>query len=141
MKVLHLITGLGVGGAELQLRSILQHTRHDADVITLYNPGPVADMIRADGGEVRSLGMTRNTQLGALVRLHRMIREGGYDVVHAHLYRSQIYGRPAAWLAGTPVVVSTEHSIGETHLERRKMTLAVASVTYMLKSWRHALAG
>jgi len=33
--------------------------------------------------EVRSLGMTRNTQLGALVRLHRMIREGGYDVVHA----------------------------------------------------------
>jgi glycosyltransferase involved in cell wall biosynthesis len=128
MKVLHLITGLGVGGAELQLRSILQHTRHDADVITLYNPGPVADMIRSDGREVRSLGMTRNTQLGALVRLHRMIREGGYDVVHAHLYRSQIYGRPAAWLAGTPVVVSTEHSIGETHLERRKMTLGVRAL-------------
>ncbi len=125
MKVLHLITGLGVGGAELQLRSILQHTRHDADVITLYNPGPVADMIRSDGGQVRNLGMTRNTELSALLRLHRMIREGGYDVVHAHLYRSQIYGRPAAWLAGTPVVVSTEHSIGETHLERREMTLGV----------------
>ena len=30
MKVLHVITGLGVGGAELQLRSILQHTRHDS---------------------------------------------------------------------------------------------------------------
>ena len=43
-------------------------------------------------------------------------------MVHAHLYRSQVYGRPAAWLAGTPVVLSTEHSIGETHLERRKMT-------------------
>jgi len=128
MKVLHLITGLGVGGAELQLRSILQHTRHDADVITLYNPGPVADMIRSDGREVRNLGMTRNTELGALLRLHRMIREGGYDVVHAHLYRSQIYGRPAAWLAGTPVVLSTEHSIGETHLERRKMTLGVRAL-------------
>jgi glycosyltransferase involved in cell wall biosynthesis len=128
MKVLHLITGLGVGGAELQLRSILQHTRHDADVITLYNPGPVADMIRSDGGQVRNLGMTRNTELGALLRLRRMIAEGGYDVVHAHLYRSQIYGRPAAWLAGTPVVVSTEHSIGETHLERRKMTLGVRAL-------------
>jgi glycosyltransferase involved in cell wall biosynthesis len=128
MKVLHLITGLGVGGAELQLRSILQHTRHDADVITLYNPGPVADMIRSDGGAVRNLGMTRNTELGALLRLRRMIRDGGYDVVHAHLYRSQIYGRPAAWLAGTPVVVSTEHSIGDTHLERRKMTLGVRAL-------------
>src|SRR6266568_1629270 len=128
MKVLHLITGLGVGGAELQLRSILQHTRHDADVITLYHPGPVADMIRSDGSQVRNLGMTRNTELSALLRLRRMIRDGGYDVVHAHLYRSQIYGRPAAWLAGTPVVLSTEHSIGETHLERRKMTLGVRAL-------------
>jgi glycosyltransferase involved in cell wall biosynthesis len=128
MKVLHLIRGLGVGGAELQLRSILQYTRHDAEVVTLYNPGPVADMIRADGGRVRSLGMTSNTQITALNELRRMIARGRYDVVHTHLYRSQIYGRPAAWLAGVPVIVSTEHSIGETHLERRKMTAGVRAL-------------
>jgi glycosyltransferase involved in cell wall biosynthesis len=128
MKVLHLITGLGVGGAELQLRSILQYTRHDAEVVTLYNPGPVAEMIRADGGRVRSLGMTSNTQITALNELRRMIARGSYDVVHTHLYRSQIYGRPAAWLAGVPVIVSTEHSIGETHLERRKMTAGVRAL-------------
>ena len=125
MKVLHVITGLGVGGAELQLRSMLQHTRHDAEVVTLYNPGPVADMIRADGRQVRSLGMASNTQFSALNALRRLIADGGYDVVHAHLYRSQIYGRPAAWLAGVPVILSTEHSIGETHLERRRMTAGV----------------
>ena len=49
-------------------------------------------------------------------------------MVHAHLYRSQIYGRPAAWIAGVPVIVSTEHSIGETHLERRKMTAGVRAL-------------
>lgn len=128
MKVLHVITGLGVGGAELQLRSMLQHTRHDAEVVTLYNPGPVADMIRADGRRVRSLGMTSNTQIPALNALRRLIADGRYDVVHTHLYRSQIYGRPAAWLAGVPVIVSTEHSIGETHLERRKMTAGVRAL-------------
>ncbi|HEY5359571.1 MAG TPA: glycosyltransferase [Streptosporangiaceae bacterium] len=128
MKVLHVITGLGVGGAELQLKSFLQHTRHDCDVVTLYNAGPVAEMIREDGNRVRDLGMTRNTQLSALLELHRLIRAGGYDVVHTHLYRSQVYGRPAAWLAGTPVVLSTEHSIGETHLERRKMTPGVRAL-------------
>ncbi len=128
MKVLHMITGLGVGGAELQLRSILQHTRHESEVVTLYNPGPVADMIRADGSPVHDLGMRRNTELSALLRLHRLICGGGYDVVHTHLYRSQIYGRPAAWLARTPVVVSTEHSIGETHLERRPMTPGVRAL-------------
>ena len=54
-----------------------------------------------------------------------MIAEGRYDVVHTHLYRAQIYARPAARLARTPVVVTTEHSIGETHIERRKMTAGV----------------
>ncbi|WP_020659889.1 glycosyltransferase [Amycolatopsis benzoatilytica] len=128
MRVLHVITGLGVGGAELQLRSLLRHTRHETDVVTLYNPGPVADMIRAEGTEVRDLGMVRNTQLSALARLYRLIRAGGYDVVHTHLYRSCLYGRTAAWLARTPVVVSTEHSIGETHLERRRMTRGVRAL-------------
>ena len=128
MKVLHVITGLGVGGAELQLRSILQHSRHDSEVVTLYNPGPVAEMIRDDGISVRDLGMSKNTQLWALPMLRRIIRTGRYDIVHCHLYRSQIYGRPAAWLAGTAVVLSTEHSIGETHLERREMTRGVRAL-------------
>ena len=128
MKVLHVITGLGVGGAELQLRSLLQHTCHQSDVVTLYNPGPVAGMISGDGVRIRDLGMTRNTELSALLRLARLIRADGYDVVHAHLFPSCIYARLAARLAGTPVVVTTEHSIGETHLERRRMTLGVRAL-------------
>jgi glycosyltransferase involved in cell wall biosynthesis len=128
MRVLHVITGLGIGGAELQLWSVLRHTRHDADVVTLYNPGPVTERLRDDGLSVRDLGMQRNTQLSALLRLHSIIREGRYDVVHAHLYRAQVYARPAARLARTPAVVTTEHSIGETHIERRKMTVGVRAL-------------
>ncbi|MER7014686.1 glycosyltransferase [Saccharopolyspora sp. NPDC000359] len=128
MKVLHVITGLGVGGAELQLRQVLQHTRHDAEVVSLYNPGDVAGMIAGDGVRVRDLGMTRNTQVSAVLKLRDVIRSGRYDVVHTHLYRACVYGRLAARLAGTRVVVSTEHSIGETHLERRRMTLGVRAL-------------
>jgi glycosyltransferase involved in cell wall biosynthesis len=72
--------------------------------------------------------MTRNTQLGALLRLRSIIADGRYDVVHTHLYRAQIYARPAARLAGAPVVLTTEHSIGETHIERRKMTRSVRAL-------------
>jgi glycosyltransferase involved in cell wall biosynthesis len=128
MRVLHVITGLDVGGAELQLDAVLQHTRHDADVVTLYNPGPVAERLTGHGVSVRDLGMRRNTELGALRRLYRIIRQGRYDVVHAHLYRAQIYARPAARLARTPVIVTTEHSIGETHIERRKMSTSVRAL-------------
>ena len=41
---------------------LLRHTRQ-SDVVTLYNPGSVAEQIRADGSRVRDIGMTRNTQL------------------------------------------------------------------------------
>jgi len=125
MKVLHVITGLEAGGAEIQLALFLRHTRHRSDVVTLYNPGSVAEQIRADGTQVRNLGMTRNTQVGALLKLRSIVAEGQYDVVHTHLYRAQIYARPAARLARTPVVVTTEHSIGETHIEGRRMTTGV----------------
>jgi glycosyltransferase involved in cell wall biosynthesis len=128
MRVLHVITGLGVGGAALQLRSILRHTAHDADVVTLDNPGDVARMIAADGVRVRNLGMTRSTEISALLRLREIIRDGGYDVVHTHLYRACVYGQIAARLSGTKVVVATEHSIGETHLERRRMTFGLRAL-------------
>jgi glycosyltransferase involved in cell wall biosynthesis len=126
--VLHVITGLGVGGAEMHLWSAVRHSRHDADVVTLYNPGAVAERLRGDGVSVRDLGMRRNTQLPVVLRLRGIIRDGRYDVVHAHLYRAQIYARPAARLARTPAVVTTEHSIGETHIERRKMGVGVRAL-------------
>jgi glycosyltransferase involved in cell wall biosynthesis len=128
MKVLHVITGLDAGGAELQLAMILRHTRHESDVVTLYNPGPVAEQIEAQGTTVRNIGMRSNTELPALLRLRKLIKDGRYDVVHTHLYRTQIYARPAARLVGTPVVLTTEHSIGETHIERRKMTGGVRAL-------------
>lgn len=128
MKVLHVITGLDAGGAEIQLAMLLERTRHEASVVSLYNAGPIAERIRAAGTPVHDLGMRSNTQVSALYDLWRLIRAGRYDVVHAHLYRSQIYARPAARLAGTPLVVTTEHSIGETHIERRPMNRRVRAL-------------
>src|SRR5260370_32159805 len=128
MKVVQVIRGLGGGGAGLQLAMILRRTRHESDVVTLYNPGPVGEQIRAKGTSVRDSGMRRNPALPALPRLRKIISDGRYEVVHTHLYRSQVYARPAARLAGTPVVVTTEHSIGETHIERRKMTRGVQAL-------------
>lgn len=85
-------------------------------------------MIASDGVRVRDLGMRRNTQVSALLRLCEIIRRGRYDAVHTHLYRACVYGRLAARMARTPVVVATEHSIGETHLERRRMTRGVRAL-------------
>ncbi|MER5551837.1 glycosyltransferase [Streptomyces sp. NPDC002793] len=121
MRALHVITGLGVGGAEQQLRLLLRHLPVRCDVVTLTNPGAVAEGLRADGVRVRDLGMRSNRDLGAVPRLARLIRRGSYDLVHTHLYRACVYGRIAARLAGT-TVVATEHSLGREEIEGRPLT-------------------
>ena len=122
MKVLHVITGLGAGGAEQQLRLLLRHLPLCCDVVTLTNPGAVAAGIEADGTAVTHLGMNGNRDLSALPRLVDLIRAGRYDVVHTHLYRACVYGRIAARLAGVRTVVATEHSLGERMIEGRPLT-------------------
>lgn len=128
MKALHIITGLGAGGAEQQLRLLLRHLTVDCEVVALTNPGTVADGLIADGVRVHHLGMDGNRDLSALPRLVRLIRAGGYDLVHTHLYRACVYGRLAARLAGVRAVIATEHSLGDTQMEGRKLTAGVRAL-------------
>ncbi|MFH8799462.1 glycosyltransferase [Streptomyces sp. NPDC017936] len=128
MRALHVITGLGVGGAEQQLRLLLRHLPVDCDVVTLTNPGAVADGLARDGVRVVHLGMAGNRDLTALPRLVRVVRSGRYDLVHTHLYRACLYGRLAARLAGVRAIVATEHSLGDSQLEGRRLTAGVRAL-------------
>ncbi|MEW2193793.1 glycosyltransferase [Streptomyces microflavus] len=128
MRALHVITGLGVGGAEQQLRLLLRHLPVECDVVTLTNPGPVADGLRADGVRVVHLGMRGNRDLSAVGRLTRLIRDGRYDLVHTHLYRACVYGRIAARLAGVRAAVATEHSLGRAEIEGRPLTRGIRAL-------------
>ncbi|MYW63780.1 glycosyltransferase [Streptomyces sp. SID8379] len=128
MKVLHVITGLGAGGAEQQLRLLVRHLPGSHDVVTLTNPGQVAEGLRQDGVRVAHLGMAGNRDARALPRLVRLVRDGRYDVVHTHLYRACLYGRVAARIAGVRAVVATEHSLGDAQIEGRPLTSGVRAL-------------
>ena len=47
MRVLHVITGLRVGGAEVQLLEVARRTRHEVEVVALYDVGVVGEDQRA----------------------------------------------------------------------------------------------
>jgi len=128
MRVLHIITGLGVGGAEHQLRLLLKHLPYQSEVLALTNPGAIASAIRGDGTPVRVLAMRGNTDLAILPKLVKIIKAGRYDIVHTHLYRACVYGRLAARLAGVRNVVATEHSLGDGIIEGRPTTRGVRAL-------------
>lgn len=128
MRVLHVITGLHAGGAEQQLASLLEHTRHDAEVVTMYSAGIMADRIRAHGVPVHNLDRPAQRDLRAVTDLVPLLRSRRYDVVHTHLYRACLYGRVAARIAGVRTVVATEHSLGDTQIEGRPTTWPVRTL-------------
>ncbi|WP_051835521.1 glycosyltransferase [Streptomyces sp. NRRL S-481] len=107
------------------MRLLLRHLPVDCDVVTLTNPGAVAEGLAADGVRVTHLGMGGNRDLAALPRLVRLIRAGRYDLVHTHLYRACVYGRLAARVAGVRAIVATEHSLGDSQMEGRRLTAGV----------------
>ncbi len=51
------------------------------------------------------------SDLIAFWKIYRLIRQGHYHIVHTHSSKAGVLGRVAAWLAGTPIIVHTLHSL------------------------------
>ena len=110
LKLILLTSVLDKRGAErmiLQLALGLDPERYDVKVVCLRSQTPFLDEFEARGVEVIVLGMKRYFELRPLVKLYRIFRDQRIDLVHTHLYRDAIYGRPIARLAGVRGVVST----------------------------------
>jgi glycosyltransferase involved in cell wall biosynthesis len=90
MKVVHLITGTNIGGAEIMLQRYLAALGPEAgrhSVISLLPEGAVARQIRELGVRVLSAGFAQGrASLSGLWRLRRLLRQADPDVVHAWMY-------------------------------------------------------
>lgn len=51
------------------------------------------------------------SDLTAFWKIYRLIKKGRYHIVHTHSSKAGVLGRVAAWLAGTPLIVHTLHSL------------------------------
>ncbi len=93
LRALRVIYDLQVGGVQRQmLRSItgLRSLGVTCEVCCLRRRGALAETFEAQGFRVRCLGFrTRLDPLG-MIRLRRLIRAGRFDVVHSHMYASNI---------------------------------------------------
>lgn len=105
-RVEHVITGLGIGGAELMLSHLARgSTRFEHSVTSLSTGGHIADDLRAHGVPVTELGMKKNLMAARYVRrLSARFRERRPRLVQTWLYHGDLVGGLAARRAGVPVV-------------------------------------
>ena len=129
IRVMHLITGLGVGGAETMLAKLLGGTtksRFTSTVVSMIQPGPIAQTIRSLGIPVDSLGLTRGVpRPSALPALLKLIRNFRPDVLQTWMYHADILGVLAARAARVPALV---WNIRSSNLAFRNVGLGLRSV-------------
>lgn len=116
--MLTLIDGFRLGGAETLLVPLAVAARDtdlkiDMDILGVGLESNNADktlaLLAEAGIQPRSLGIRRLLDPSGIPRLTREIRDGGYDVVHAHLEMAMTLAVPAARLARRPVVCTFHH--------------------------------
>jgi glycosyltransferase involved in cell wall biosynthesis len=109
IRVVHIITGLGRGGAEGSLTGVvarLDPARFHNTVVSLTDEGAFGARIRAAGIEVHSLGLRRGlVDPRGLVRLAMLLRALNPDLVQTWMYHADLLGLLASGLAGRPPVV------------------------------------
>ena len=113
-KILHVIKGLGRGGAERLLLSTIKHhhKEYSFDIVYfLYDKKHLEDELRSLGCHVYCFQSSNVLQIILkLPRLIRLLKKNKYDLIHAHLPWSGIVARMAGKFTGIPVVY-TEHNL------------------------------
>jgi glycosyltransferase involved in cell wall biosynthesis len=115
-RILHIITSLQMGGAEMalyRLVSTLAPEFFQHSVISLTNDQPVGNLIRPLGIPVESLGLHAGSFDPRIVfRLKKRISSFNPDIVQTWMYHADLLGGIAAKLAGSyPVVWNIRHTI------------------------------
>jgi glycosyltransferase involved in cell wall biosynthesis len=111
-KILQLIDGLNIGGAEVLLVDLARGAKEAGYEVSVgfSTPGPLGQKLL--GMEIPCIRLPRLIRIDPflLFGMCRLILRERPDIVHTHLFKSDFHGRLAARLCGVPVVVSTSHN-------------------------------
>lgn len=139
MNILHIITGLGNGGAEailLQLVSADKMMGNRHTVVSIIDRGIYAKQLEDNGISVYTLGFSRGGfSLAGSLSLFKIIRRLRPDVIQTWMYHADLLGGIIARLAGCRAIVwGIRHSNLDPEFNSRR-TLYIIKLCANLSSW------
>lgn len=137
LRVLHIITGLGDGGAESALYRLCRHDEHcEHQVVSLMDVGKYGSLLLEAGIPVYSLGMQRGKlTVSDMCRLWSLIRAARPDVVQTWMYHADLLGGLAGRFARVSHVYWGLRHSNLTPGTVRRSTIWVARLCASLSRW------
>lgn len=118
IKLIHIISNLSQGGAQVLLYDILinlkKKNEFDIKVITI-DSGEYIKKFEEAGIKVIDLKKKGLLNLNILSDLKKILKELKPDIVHTHLNKADFYGRIAARQVGVRIIFSTCHNYSTHH--------------------------
>ena len=105
-----LATELDIGGAEKNLYEIARKLSRETflvQVACLFGRGPIGEWLKREDISVHFLNMKGKCDLSVIGKLRRLLLCERIDVLYTFLFHANMVGRVSAYLAGTPVVLSS----------------------------------
>jgi glycosyltransferase involved in cell wall biosynthesis len=100
--------------ALLRLLERLERSEFQPLVACYYNgDGRIAQKIRSLGINVVDLGMSSKWRIDALFRLYRLLIDEHPTILHTWMFHANIPGRLLGSLAQIPIIISSEHTMGQ----------------------------
>jgi glycosyltransferase involved in cell wall biosynthesis len=139
IRVIHLITGLNTGGAEialLRLLSKMDRQKFDLHVISMIPVGAIGEKIRDQGLPVYSLEMQPGQpSLRGFFRLLQFLKQIRPDVLQTWLYHADLMGLLAAKVAGLQTIIWNIRSAEMDFLQYRWLSGRVVKLCALLSHW------
>lgn len=134
-RVLHILSGCTVGGCEqhvLALLARLDRQRYEPWLAYFEaepdDATPMAPLFRAARVRTVDLHARRRMDPLAFARLARLIRSGGFNLVHAHSFRAELGAMVATRaMADRPRLVRSVHNLDDFYIRPRYRGLARAA--------------
>lgn len=115
-RVVYLSHAFMVGGAEEMVLSLVRRLpdRYEPMVVCIHDAGPIGEEIRRTGVPFEVLGLNPGLARPLdVLKLRDFLVAADPAIVHTFLLTGSLYGRFAAMMANTPVVIGTEVNIYE----------------------------
>jgi len=115
MRILHLLTSLGVGGAEKLVLALADRMSKRGHTVAILVLRPRLAEQLTTSHTVIHLDMRKSplSVVGAVARGHRFLREFKPEIVHSHGFHGNIVARVFHLLRASPKPVSTIHNVYE----------------------------
>ncbi|WP_246226100.1 glycosyltransferase family 4 protein [Pelistega suis] len=133
MKVVHLISGLGQGGAETVLTRLVTHSTYEHVVVSFSDEGVFGDQLREAGIAVYTLNM-RPGKIGLkdLMALKRLLKELRPEIVQTWMYHADLFGGIVARMAGFSHLAWGVRNSGASLKETSKTNYYLARISAWL---------